>query len=185
MIGASAGGVEALGTLVSGLPADLPAAVFVVLHVLPTGRSVLSRILERQSQLRVRPARDGEPIEHGRIYVALPDHHLLIDANRVRLTRDPSEKGHRPAVDALFRSAARAYGPRVLGIVLSGALDDGAAGLKAIGENGGGAIVQDPADALYASMPSAALRGAPDARVVPIADMAEAVCAMTADIPIQ
>ena len=182
VIGASAGGVEALRTLVSGLPADLPAAVFVVLHMLPAGRSVLPEILARTSRLPVQAAEHGAPIERGRIYVALPDRHLLIDADRIDLSTDPPENLHRPAVDPLFRSAAHAYGARVVGVVLSGALDDGAAGLQTIVENGGGAIVQTPSDALYPSMPRAALQGSPDAWVVPIADMAEAVWTMTAEI---
>jgi two-component system, chemotaxis family, protein-glutamate methylesterase/glutaminase len=181
VVGASAGGVEALGTLVSELPADLPAAVFVVLHMLPAGGSLLPEILGRASGLPVHAAVHGEPIERGRVYVASPDRHLLIAAGRVELSDDPAEDGHRPAVNPLFRSAARAYGARVVGIVLSGALDDGAAGLKEIVGKGGAAIVQDPSDALYGSMPRAALEACPDARVVPIADMADSVWTMTAD----
>jgi two-component system chemotaxis response regulator CheB len=178
VIGASAGGVEALGTFVSGLPAELPAAVFVVLHVLPGGASALPRILARRSRLPVAAATDGEPIERGRIYVAPPDHHLLVDADRVQLTRGPLEKGHRPAVDPLFRSAAQAHGGRVIAAVLSGALDDGAAGLRTVAEAGGATLVQDPAEALYPSMPQSALRKVPGTRVVPISEMGDVVCAM-------
>jgi two-component system, chemotaxis family, protein-glutamate methylesterase/glutaminase len=178
VIGASAGGVEALRSLVAGLPPELPAAVFVVLHVLPSGTSLLSQILARQTRLVVAPAGDGEPIERGRIYVAPPDHHMLVERGRVRLTRGPRENGHRPAVDPLFRSAARAYGQRVIGIVLSGALDDGAAGLKMISDNGGTGVVQDPAGALYPSMPRSALAGDATARAVPIEELPGTLCSM-------
>jgi two-component system, chemotaxis family, protein-glutamate methylesterase/glutaminase len=175
VVGASAGGVEALCTFVEALPPDLPAAVFVVLHVSPGGTSVLPRILARKTRMQVAAAADGEAVERGRIYVAPPDHHMLVEDGRVTLSHGPRENGVRPAIDPLFRSAARAYGPRVVGIVLSGALDDGTAGLKMIREAGGAALVQDPADALYPSMPQHALEY-DSPRPVPIADMAEAVC---------
>jgi two-component system chemotaxis response regulator CheB len=183
VIGASAGGVEALRTLVQGLPADLPAAVFVVLHMLPRSTSRLAQILDRRCRLTVAAAVDGEPIERGRVYVAPPDHHMLLELGHVRLTRDPRENGHRPAVNPLFRSAAQEHGPRVIGAVLSGALDDGTAGLKMIVDRGGAALVQDPADALYPSMPRSALENEPAARAVPIAAMAEAVRAMIDGLP--
>jgi two-component system chemotaxis response regulator CheB len=176
VIGASAGGVETLKTLVPMLPAELPAAVFVVLHMMPGGTSVLPRILARHSALAVASAEDGEPVERGRIYVAPPDHHMLLADGRVRLTRGPRENGHRPAVDPLFRSAARGYENRVVGVVLSGALDDGTAGLKMIRDNGGATIVQDPDEATYPSMPRSALEHEPLAEAVAIAGMAERIC---------
>jgi two-component system chemotaxis response regulator CheB len=176
VIGASAGGVEALSELFAGLPAGVPAAFFVVLHVMPGGTSVLPRILERRGGMPVAAAADGEPIERGRVYVAPPDHHMLIRDGRVALTSGPRENGHRPAVDPLFRSAARAFGPRVIGVVLSGTLDDGSAGLGRISASGGLALVQDPSDALYPGMPASALAHVPGARTVTLADLARILC---------
>jgi two-component system chemotaxis response regulator CheB len=158
VIGASAGGVEALQTLARGLPTDLDAAVFVVLHIPPFSRSRLPEILNRIGRLPARPAEDGEPIAPGRIYVAPPDRHLLVRLGRVELSKGPRENHSRPAIDPLFRSAARAYGSRAIGVVLSGALYDGSAGLLAVKARGGVAIVQDPDEAMAAGMPLSALR---------------------------
>jgi two-component system chemotaxis response regulator CheB len=169
VIGASAGGVEALRALVAGLPDDLPAAVLIVLHVPRSGPSALPVILDRLTGLTVRPAVDGEILRHGRVYVAPVDRHLLVLDNRVRLSRGPAENGHRPAIDPLFRAAARSFGRRTIGVVLSGARDDGAAGLAAIAARGGATIVQDPDEALFPSMPRAALEHVKADHVLPIA----------------
>jgi two-component system chemotaxis response regulator CheB len=168
VIGASAGGVEALTRLVSRLPADLPAAVFVVIHFPSSGVSVLPNILSRAGQLPAEHVVDGEPIRHGRIYVAPPDYHMLVKPGYVRRVRGPRENGHRPAVDPLFRTAARSYGRRVVGVVLSGALDDGTAGLSVVVDQGGVAVVQDPADALHPGMPSSAIANVAVHHVLPL-----------------
>jgi two-component system chemotaxis response regulator CheB len=171
VIGGSAGSVEALQRLVAGLPADLPAAIFIVVHFPAEGTSMLPDILTRAGALPAQHAEDGEPIERRRIYVARPGCHLLLNPGRLRVSSGPKENGHRPAVDPLFRTAAQAYGPRVLGVVLSGNLDDGTAGLLAIKEAGGAAVVQDPADALYPSMPRSAIAHVPVDHVARLADL--------------
>jgi two-component system chemotaxis response regulator CheB len=154
VIGASTGGVDVLAELVRGLPPGLPASLFVVCHFPPGGRSVLPEILSRAGPLLAAHARDGEPFYPGHVYVAPPDRHLLLaPGGRMELTRGPRENHHRPAVDPLFRSAARHYGPRVIGVVLTGSLYDGAAGLLAVRSAGGVAVVQDPRDAVVAAMP--------------------------------
>lgn len=158
VVGASAGGIEALQRVVEGLPADLDAAVLVVLHMSPTGGTALERILSRAGSLPVHVAQDGEPLLPGQIYLASGDCHLLVSQKSVRVRKGPRENGHRPAVDPLFRSAAVHYGPRAIGVILSGSLHDGTAGLYAIKRNGGLAVVQDPDDALYDSMPSNAVQ---------------------------
>lgn len=157
VIGASAGGMEALQDLVRGLPPDLPAALFVVWHIPAHSVGVLPAVLTRAGPLPAHHARDGEPIEPGRIYVAPPDRHLLLEPGRVRLTHGPKENHFRPAIDPLFRSAAIAYGPRVIGVVLSGLLNDGTAGMWVIKDRGGLAVVQEPEAALYPSMPASVL----------------------------
>jgi two-component system chemotaxis response regulator CheB len=157
VMGASAGGLATLSALLGALPKELPAAVGVVLHRAADYPSVLAEILERQTALPVVDAEDGVPLERGRIYVAPADRHLMLEPGRVRVVRGPKENRHRPAIDPLFRSAAVAYGPRVIGVVLTGTLDDGAAGLWAVKSCGGLAVVQDPADAQYPEMPRNAL----------------------------
>lgn len=171
VIGASAGGLKAFETLVSQLPSNLPAAVFIVWHISPDYPSLLPEILAKSTPLRVKHATGKEPIRPGHIYVAPPDRHLLVEWGNVRLSRGPKENRFRPAIDVLFRSAARSYGERVLGVVLSGSLDDGAAGLYAIKERGGITVVQDPSDALHSSMPKAALQAVDVDYCVPIIEM--------------
>src|SRR5262249_5782164 len=141
VVGASAGGVEALMTLVRGLPSNLSASIFIVLHIPAQVPSLLHDLLNRAGTLPAVTGTDGDIIEHGRIYVAPPDHHLLVDPRHIRIVRGPKENRHRPAVDVLFRSAAVSYGPRVVGVVLTGSMDDGTAGLLAIKRQGGLAIV--------------------------------------------
>jgi two-component system chemotaxis response regulator CheB len=172
VMGASAGGVEAISQLARGLPGNLPAAIFVVLHVPAHSPSMLPQILNRKGELTALHPADGEAIQRGRIYIARPDYHLLIEPGRIRLVRGPRENGHRPAVDPLFRTAARAYGPRVVGVVLSGTLDDGAAGLAAIQQCGGVTVVQDPDDALYPGMPRSALEVTAVDHTLPVAVIA-------------
>jgi two-component system chemotaxis response regulator CheB len=171
VVGASAGGVEALQTLVAGLPADLPAAVAVVLHLPAGGTSALPQILRRSGRLPATAVGSGMPIEHGRVYVAPPNHHLLVVEDQFVLSHGPTENGHRPAINALFRSAAVAMGPAVTGVLLSGVLDDGVAGLVAIRAQGGATVVQDPSDALYPSMPDNALRHLVPDHVLPASDI--------------
>ncbi len=171
VVGASAGGVEALKTLVSGLPEGFPAAVFVVLHVPAHGPSVLPRILSRAGPLEAVHPQNGQAFEPGKVYIAPPDHHLLLHPGRIRLARGPRENGHRPAADALFRSAARVYGRRVIGVVLSGALDDGTAGMVAVKRVGGLAVVQHPDDAMYDGMPQSVLNHVAADHCLPVADI--------------
>lgn len=158
VVGASAGGVEALETLVRTLPPGLPAAIFVVLHIPAHSPSFVPVILSRSGLLETVLASDGMEIKHGRIYVAPPDHHMLVERGIVRVVRGPKENRHRPAIDPLFRSAALAYGPQVVGVILTGTLDDGTAGLQAVKRRGGIAIVQDPDEAFYPGMPLSALQ---------------------------
>jgi len=182
VVGASAGGVEALADLATSLPDDLPAAVFVVLHLPATGTSALPEILRRHGPLPAAHVRDGEPIQSGRVYVAPPDHHVVLRTGHVHLSRGPRENGHRPAIDPLFRSAAREYGTRVIGVVLSGTLDDGTAGLLAIKSRGGVAVVQDPEDALYTGMPGNALEHVQVDHVASAASMGKLLASLIANL---
>lgn len=171
VVGASAGGVEALRELMRGLPGDLPAAMLIVTHMAPGGRSALAQILQRVARMEVAVADDMAPVRPGQVYVARPDCHLLLRDGEIRLGRGPRENGFRPAIDPLFRSAARWYAGRTVAVVLSGSLDDGAAGAFTVARQGGAVAVQDPGDALYDGMPRAALRAVSSAVVAPIADM--------------
>ncbi|HVY48946.1 MAG TPA: chemotaxis protein CheB [Minicystis sp.] len=175
VIGASAGGVHALSRVAADLPADLDAAVVAVLHVPANGTSVLPIVLSRAGALPAEHARHGRRLQRGHIYVAPPDRHVLVHDGVVQLSRGPRENRHRPAVDPLFRSAARARGPRVVGVILSGTLDDGTLGLDRIRARGGLAIVQDPADAEYPGMPANALRVVGADLVLPLEEIGAAI----------
>lgn len=179
VIGASAGGIEALKEIAGGLPTDFPASVFVVLHTAPDSPGVLADILDRAGALSAMNAVDGERIRPGRMYVAPPDRHLVIEPNSVRLTRGPKENRFRPAVDPLFRSAAQVYGPRVIGVILTGNLDDGTAGLRAVKQLGGTAVVQDPREALAPSMPRSAMRHARVDHCLPLSEIAPLLVRLT------
>jgi two-component system, chemotaxis family, protein-glutamate methylesterase/glutaminase len=172
VVGASSGGIDALTQLAAALPAEFPAAVCVVLHTSPQSPGVLDGILDRAGPLPARAVRGGERPQPGHIYVAPPDRHLVLEPNRLRLTKGPRENRFRPAIDPLFRSAAQVYGPAAVGVVLTGNLDDGTAGLWAIKQLGGVAIVQDPADAAYPAMPQSAINHVRVDHVVPLQTVA-------------
>ncbi|RYG49224.1 MAG: chemotaxis protein CheB [Chitinophagaceae bacterium] len=172
VMGASAGGFEAFKTVIKGLPADFPIPIFIVWHMSPDIRGILPQVLNKENDIFAAHAYDNEAIRPNRIYVAPPDHHLLIEEGRVKITKGPKENRFRPAVDPLFRSAAYTYGNHVIGIILSGALDDGTAGLWRIKHNGGIAIVQNPLDAEMSSMPANALRGVAVDYCVPVSAIA-------------
>jgi len=156
-VGASAGGVEALTDFTANLPADLPYAILVVLHVPANAPSVLAQILDRNGPLPATAARSDTPLEPGTITVAIPNRHLLVDDHRMVLSEGPTENGYRPAINALFRSVALTFGPRAVGVLMSGVLDDGVSGVSAIRARGGTTVVQSPDDALFAAMPRNAL----------------------------
>lgn len=172
VIGASAGGVEALRQLVAALPANLNAALFIVLHV-GTHKSELPALLNQVGGMPARHAREGETIEAGHIYVAPPDHHLVIEPGRISLTKGPRENWARPAIDPLFRTAADVYGASVIGVILTGALNDGTAGLYEVAQAGGTTIVQNPADAVNPSMPESALAHVAVDHCLPLAGIGE------------
>ncbi len=170
-VGASAGGVEALSRLVAALPEDLPATVLVVLHVPEGSPSALTGILARAGRITCVTAADGEPLLPSTVVVAPAGSHLLVADGHVSLSRGPQENGHRPAVDALFRSCAQQHGARTVAVVLTGTLDDGTAGLAAVRASGGVAVVQEPSDALYPGMPASALAGAGADHVVALSQL--------------
>ncbi len=174
VIAASAGGLTPLRQLAGALPADLAASLFIVLHIGPYV-SLLPEILSRAGPLPALHPAEHEMIRQGRIYVAPPDHHLLLHPGFVRLSRGPRENRSRPAADPLFRSAAGVYGPRVMGIVLSGMLSDGTAGLAEIKRHGGMAIAQDPREAEYPSMPRSAVQYADVDYAIPVAEISEMI----------
>jgi two-component system chemotaxis response regulator CheB len=166
VIGASAGGLQALTDAAATLPADLPFAVLVALHMSPSAPSVLAKIIDRSGPLPARTAVQNGVLQEGHIYVAVPDHHLMVLDHKTVLSEGPTENSYRPAINALFRSAALAYGPRAIGVLMSGVLDDGVLGLAAIRARGGITIAQEPDNALFAGMPLNALAaGVVDERV--------------------
>ncbi|HEX5226165.1 MAG TPA: chemotaxis protein CheB [Bryobacteraceae bacterium] len=160
-IGGSAGSVQLLKSIVKSLPADLPAAVFVVIHLSPRDNSMLASVLSTRGGMPVSVAAEGARIEPGRVYVCQRDRHLIVGSDHLHLTRGPKEGLHRPSINATFRSASAAHRERVVGVLLSGMLDDGASGMWEIARNGGVTIVQDPAEALFPSMPQNAIDDAP------------------------
>ncbi len=180
VVGASAGGVEALVGLVANLPEDLSAPVVVVLHIPRDSPSALTTILGRAGSLPVATARHGQRLKPGTVHVAPADRHTLVRDGVLSLSAGPKENGHRPAIDPLFRSAALAYGPNAVGVVLSGARDDGSAGLAAIVNRGGAAVVQDPDTALYRSMPDHALAQAPEAHAMHVDKMGSLLAELVA-----
>lgn len=171
VIGASAGGIEALQELLRGLPSDLEAAVLIVLHTSRHAGSLLPHILQRASGMPASHPIDRTPIQNGHIYIAPPDFHMILEDGLIRVLQGPRENLHRPAIDPLFRSAAASHGSRVIGVVLTGLLDDGTSGLMVIHARGGEAIIQDPATALFSSMPKCALEQVPDAHVYPLKEI--------------
>lgn len=183
VVGASAGGVEALRDLVGGLPADFPGCVLVVLHVPATATSALPAILDRAGALPARHAVDGDALVAGQVLVAPPDHHLVVLGDAVSLTHGPQENGHRPAVDVLFRSAARYWDGSVVSVVLSGSLDDGAAGSVAVRSRGGRVLVQDFDEALYDGMPRAAAAAAEVGDPLPIAVLTKTLVDLVDALP--
>jgi two-component system chemotaxis response regulator CheB len=174
-LGASAGGVEALSCVLGSLPEDLGACVLVVLHMPATPPSRLARILARKSALPVEEARDRQPLEENRVFVAPPDRHMLVEDGHLKVVRGPHENGHRPAIDPMLRSAATAFHERTIAVILTGSLDDGAAGTIAVTRAGGRVLVQDPAEAAFPSMPLSVIAADSPCAVLPLAEIADAV----------
>ncbi len=183
VIGTSAGGVEALLELAKAFPADLDASIFIVLHVGAHAPSVLPKLLSRRGTLPAIHPVDGQQIETRHIYVAPPDQHMILRPGTIHIVRGPKENGHRPAVDPLFRSAAAAYGSRVIGVILTGTLDDGTAGLVAVKQRGGLAVVQDPDDAFYSGMPRSAIENVDVDHIVPLSEIPALLLRLVNDPP--
>lgn len=182
VIGTSSGGIDALKELVAGLPGDLNASIFIVLHVAPYSLGILPEILERLGQLPASNAKDWEEFKPGHIYVAPPDHHLLVEqSGYMRVTRGPRENRFRPAVDPLFRSAAHAFGTRVIGVIMTGWLDDGTAGLWAVKQRGGTCIVQNPEEAYAPAMPLNAIKHVEVDHIVPLREIAPLLVRLTSE----
>jgi two-component system chemotaxis response regulator CheB len=173
VVGASAGGIETLKEIVRGLSSDFPAPILLVLHIPPDSPGLLPKILAYAKTVRTKSAEDGERAQNGVLYVAPPDRHLVVEADgTLRTPRGPRENRHRPSVDPLFRSAALAYGPHAIGVILSGTLDDGTAGLLAIHRRGGITIVQQPEDAIYPGMPESAIANVKVDHILPASEIA-------------
>lgn len=183
VIGGSSGATAPLKTILRALPDDLPAAVFVVLHIPARSLGILATVASGSSRLPVHPAADGMAISPGNIYLAVPDHHLIVAGGHMKLGRGPRENMARPAIDPLFRSAAVSYGPRVIGVVLSGLLNDGSSGLEAIKRCGGVAVVQDPAEALADEMPRSAMSAVEVDLAVPSARIGDLVSDLVREPP--
>ncbi|RIV19854.1 chemotaxis protein CheB [Fibrisoma montanum] len=181
VIGASAGGVTALKQLVRSLPADFPASVFVVQHLAPYTKSLLPDILTHVGALKAVHPADGDSIEPGRIYVAPPDHHILIEDHHILVKKGPKENRFRPSIDALFRSAAYTFGSRVIGVVLTGLLNDGTSGMWTVKRLGGVGVIQEPDDAEYPSMPESVLEYVEVEHVVPLSDIGPLLCRLTGE----
>lgn len=171
VVGASLGGVEAVRELSGRLPSDLAASVLVVVHVGAVRKSLLPEIMQRVSKLPVHHPADGAKLEPGHIYIAPPNHHMMVEDSRIYLVRGPKVNRHRPSIDVMFRSAAANFGGRVIGAILTGSLDDGSAGLLAIKKAGGLTVVQDPSDAMASDMPRNAIRAANPHHIVPLAEI--------------
>jgi two-component system, chemotaxis family, protein-glutamate methylesterase/glutaminase len=181
VIGSSAGGVQTLGALLSQLPSDFHATLFITVHLAPDHRSRLPEILQRSSSLPVAFAADRDKIQAGRVYVAPPNYHMVLEAKHIRITQGPKENRFRPAIDVLFRSAALACEVRVIGVILTGVLDDGSSGLYAIKARSGLAIVQDPSEAQFPSMPLNAIKTVRVDHVVPVGAMGELLERLTSE----
>jgi two-component system, chemotaxis family, protein-glutamate methylesterase/glutaminase len=171
VIGASLGGIEALAALLSQLADSFPAPILAVLHLHPNSPAILDRLLSAKTDLKVTFAQHEDLIQAGKVYLAPPDRHLLIKGGQTLLSQGPRENRSRPAIDTLFRSAAVDCNARAIGVLLTGLLDDGAAGLQAVKECGGVAVVQDPADAQYAEMPENAIELGNIDHIAPLAEM--------------
>jgi two-component system chemotaxis response regulator CheB len=171
VVGGSAGAITALETILQGLPHDLPASLFVVLHTAPDSAGALPQVLSRASRMPVSFPEAGQRFERSRVYVAPPDYHLLLTGTSIHVLHGPRENGFRPAIDPLFRSAAKDFAGRVIGVILSGALDDGTFGMMAIQRAGGSSIVQHPYEALVPSMPLSAIQNVEVDHIVRVAEI--------------
>ena len=184
VIGASAGGLEAILNVVRTIPPDAPLAIFIVQHIPPYAKSHLDKVLQNHTDLVCKAAQDGEVIRPGTIYVACPDRHLLVEENRVVVSKGPRENRFRPAVDTLFRSAAYTFRERVVGVVVSGALNDGTSGMWSIKRYGGTSIVQDPDEAMFPDMPRGVMHYATADYVLPSQEIGQKLVEL-AGLPIE